>query len=199
MSAPRHVNLDPSDIVRVREYVEARVDKDPATGCWPWRLNKLHAGHGQAKYRGYPVKAHRLAYAVFVGEPGDLNVLHKCDNPPCCNPEHHFLGTKGDNNRDAGAKGRYAMRLGMGRPPTVVITEEKFWACLDLLVVGGSYDVVASAVGVPRTAARDIATKADHWSHAKYGRSRSSAMVKFLAAVNPRIGKPCVRKRKAAA
>lgn len=48
----------------------------------------------------------RVAWALTHGEPGDLHVCHKCDNPRCCNPSHLFLGTPGDNARDRDGKGR---------------------------------------------------------------------------------------------
>lgn len=37
-----------------------------------------------------------------------MHVLHSCDNPPCCNPAHLFLGTNADNTADRHAKGRDA-------------------------------------------------------------------------------------------
>jgi hypothetical protein len=60
---------------------------------------------------------HRLAWIEAHGEiPAGLFVLHHCDNPPCINPEHLFLGTKGDNNIDRGVKGRGAPQNGEHNP-----------------------------------------------------------------------------------
>ena len=46
--------------------------------------------------------------------PDGLDVCHTCDNPPCCNPHHHFLGTQTDNNADRHAKGRTRAGLVQG-------------------------------------------------------------------------------------
>lgn len=52
------------------------------------------------------VKANRQAYRIAFGDPGELHVLHHCDNPSCCNPSHLFLGTHQDNMKDMVAKQR---------------------------------------------------------------------------------------------
>lgn len=58
-------------------------------------------------------KTHRVAWELAYGPiPSGMAVLHRCDNPPCCNAEHLFLGTQGDNVRDMVAKNRhYVMPL----------------------------------------------------------------------------------------
>lgn len=74
------------------------------TGCWEWM--GYRARYGVIKY-GSVKKVHRVAWEIFVGPiPNGLNVLHKCDNPPCFNPDHLFLGTQADNVRDCCRKGR---------------------------------------------------------------------------------------------
>lgn len=82
-----------------------------AAGCWEWTGRKYAFGHGTLQFQGRSRLAHRLAWNWKFGEiPEGLCVLHHCDNPGCVNPDHLFLGTRGDNNRDAYKKGRHTMQ-----------------------------------------------------------------------------------------
>jgi hypothetical protein len=96
-----------------------RVDRSAGPhGCWPWISYVDKDGYGQSKFiqNGRLLRAHRLAYELTCGLFFDaLQVLHTCDNPPCCNPAHLFLGTHVDNIRDAQMKGRKPFGLRHGR------------------------------------------------------------------------------------
>jgi len=76
------------------------------TGCWEWQKHKGEWGYGAIKVAKKVLLAHRASYAAFKGPPGDLCVLHTCDNPGCVNPEHLWLGTNKDNVNDKVKKGR---------------------------------------------------------------------------------------------
>lgn len=57
--------------------------------------------------RNYMVYAHRAAYESEYGPiPPGMVVRHKCDNPPCVNPEHLEVGTQADNAKDMSVRGR---------------------------------------------------------------------------------------------
>lgn len=76
--------------------------------CWPWLGTKNGQGYGVLRAGGKQLKAHRVALARTGVEVGGLQVLHACDNPPCCNPKHLRAGTNDDNVRDRVERNRSA-------------------------------------------------------------------------------------------
>ena len=83
-----------------------RTKVDPSTGCWLY-LGTPRSKYGLSWHQGKNIHAHRLAYMLTKGEPGNLFVCHTCDNPRCINPDHLFLGTPKDNMQDKLRKGRH--------------------------------------------------------------------------------------------
>jgi hypothetical protein len=78
----------------------SRVDKNTANGCWHFTGCLDKWGYGDLRYYGKHIQAHRLAWFLLRGDPGKMDVLHKCNNPTCCNPDHLYLGTDKDNSDD---------------------------------------------------------------------------------------------------
>ena len=71
-------------------------------GCWNFVGAHTSGGYGEIGYGRKVLRTHRITYVAYRGKiPKGLFVCHHCDNPPCCNPEHLFLGTHLDNMKDA--------------------------------------------------------------------------------------------------
>lgn len=90
----------------------AKVDIRGADECWPIKRCANHI-YGDFSWGGlYHIPAHRVAYFAHYGvDPTQLLVCHSCDNPPCCNPSHLFLGDHLANRRDCMEKDRHAHKL----------------------------------------------------------------------------------------
>lgn len=98
---------------RAVQRFERSIERTPT--CWLWRgpINPV-TGYGFGS-RLLGVNAHRAAWALYRGPiPRGLNVLHRCDRPPCVNPDHLFLGTYADNTHDSMQKGRHSAWLTTG-------------------------------------------------------------------------------------
>lgn len=102
-------------------------------GCWEWVGTRNNRGYGRVLYGSRCVGTHRVAAVLRLGYPEELIlkrqyqtiVCHHCDNPPCCNPSHLFIGTPSDNYKDAQKKGRMPKSLfgGHGRRSSFVVPQ----------------------------------------------------------------------------
>ncbi len=92
------------------ESIKSNCTVDAETGCWNWSGSRQQEmGYGKFHSAGKHYLVHRLVWAlVFGNPPASMCVLHKCDNPPCCNPDHLKLGTQADNIADCVSKKRNA-------------------------------------------------------------------------------------------
>ncbi len=105
---PAHLTLRPYTNDPERFWSKVDTSAGPRA-CWPWmgRRTKRNYGIFSKGHHGNR-QAHRYSWELANGPIGDpmLFVCHHCDNPPCCNPLHHFLGTPKENNDDMWRKGR---------------------------------------------------------------------------------------------
>lgn len=100
-------------------------------GCWRWKGSMSPFGYGRFNVLGQVWHAHRIAWILRFGPIKDnQQILHRCDNPQCTNPDHLFAGTDLDNQRDAVSKGRH---LNGERCPQTILTES------DVKAIRGDY------------------------------------------------------------
>jgi hypothetical protein len=110
-----------------------KVDKRGPDECWDWTASCSRSGYGRFKLSSYAaVSANRVALALETGEePKDMQALHSCDRPICCNPAHLRWGTTLDNMLDKIERGRCVSRDQSGAKNGAAKIDEKH---LELIV-----------------------------------------------------------------
>ena len=132
------------------------------TPCWVWKKSRNPKGHARCVYQRRAYIGGRLPWMMFVGPiPDGLFVCHKCDNPPCVNPDHLFLGTNLDNMRDCREKGR---TLTGEKNTNAKLTEREVRAIRTLFSEGKKYSEIAAIFGFHRITVLGV-VKRHSWKH----------------------------------
>lgn len=134
------------------------------SGCWEWNGIKrrgygmINSGKRNSKGHHIPLIASRVAWTLHYGEiPEDMFICHTCDNPPCVNPDHLFLGTQHENNSDMAQKKR---TLNGERRPQSKLTDNEVEEIRRKYVEGGiSQQVLGKQYGVSQSAVSLIVSR----------------------------------------
>jgi hypothetical protein len=137
--------------------------KDPVTGCIEW-IGAKNDGYGLIRRGSQLARTHCLAWELKHGPiPEGMCVCHHCDNPSCCNTEHHFLDTKAGNTADMVEKGRQAKGEKHGRAK---LTEADVLEIRRRIAAGESQSSIAADFGIHHTTVGAIKS-GKRWSHLK--------------------------------
>jgi hypothetical protein len=132
-------------------------------GCWEWTGSSVPYGYGSFGADGTK-RAHRISWEIHFGPiPNGLCVLHHCDNPPCVNPAHLFLGTRQDNSDDKMAKGRGGQPKGI-RHPRAKMTDESVMEMRRLYAAGHTTRQLAQEFGLGKSSVWLACTR-QTWAH----------------------------------
>lgn len=136
------------------------------TSCWEWLGCRKDDGYGMIMFSGKVVGTHRASWIVHNGViPSGLCVLHKCDNPPCVNPDHLFLGTQADNVRDCSSKGRIRTGDRRGEKSGVSpLSVRQVMEIRDLRKTGLTHQQLADMFGICRQSVTNILSRKT-WNH----------------------------------
>jgi hypothetical protein len=110
----------------LKEFWE-NVSVKGADDCWEWQGYRDAKGYGRMSFNRNVRIANRVAWGIMNGDiKKGICILHKCDNPPCCNPAHLFLGTRSDNAKDRHKKGRTktGVHFGSVNPNSILIEDD---------------------------------------------------------------------------
>jgi hypothetical protein len=131
--------------------------------CWIWQGYIMPNGYGRLHYNGKDILSHRCSWEIHYGPiPQGMFICHTCDNPPCVNPKHLFLGTDQDNMDDMYAKDRASVG---SRHPNAKLTETQVSEIIDLYSTGEySQSALARRFNVGQQAIQAIVS-GKTWKH----------------------------------
>ena len=145
------------------------VDRSPGEGeCWPWTGYLTNKGYGRLLRRvdGKPKRffAHVVAFGLSHGYvPVGRFILHRCNNPPCCNPAHLYPGTIKENHDDMDRAGRRVDNSGE-RNGQHRLTERDVVEIKRLISMRVSRRSIASRFGVSQNTI-DLIAWGRRWRH----------------------------------
>jgi hypothetical protein len=150
--------------------------------CWEWQKARDKAGYGLSSWKGLTMKATRVSWIAFRGplKPADW-VLHKCDNPPCINPQHLYIGTAADNARDRKIRGRGAKGERHGCAKLTAAEVQEIRALYRGRGHGPSYETLMRQFGVSKSTIAHIA-KGQTWDDFLKGAASESGASRVLMA-----------------
>ena len=158
------MSYDEKVIARFWSYVDIRSEDE----CWEWKRGRHRFGYGVFYPQPRPNRGrltHQFAYEVTKGSRGALFVLHKCDNPPCCNPAHLRLGTQADNMREMNERGRHVKVVRKpGQRWHGKLVDEQVYEARRLLDDGALLKDVAKKFGISIPTASNIRLR-NIWKH----------------------------------
>lgn len=129
---------------------------DISSDCWEWIASKNKLGYGNFSVDGTHMLAHRYSMILAGHEiPDGMAVLHRCDNPPCVNPSHLYVGTWADNARDRDSRGRLGDRKGACNGNSK-LTEADIPRIRDMIICGAPQTEIAKWFGVHPCTISDI-------------------------------------------
>ena len=125
------------------DRIDLKTKINPITKCKEWILSTCGSGYGSFRINGKLTKAHRFVWEHYNGKiPKGMNILHRCDNPKCCEISHLFLGTQADNVADMVNKKRYTSCSG-AKNGNSKLTEKEVIKIKELINTGMNQYVIA--------------------------------------------------------
>lgn len=108
----RRRHRPPESFESLATRLRDRLDVGGPNECWEFARPQHDSGYGQLYFRGRLHLAHRLAVMLDGRDVTDAFVCHRCDNPPCCNPAHLYVGDALTNARDVCERGDWNRQKG---------------------------------------------------------------------------------------